>query len=184
MPGSRRGARGSPERRRPRRPRRARARRSDRDSRSTRRIRLRARPAREDASSDCFGSAFHHVPPSVGSIARPRHERWRRSFVRASCSVLYNAPRVVSRRSASTSIGTPLSATATSTVRWCGVSGLHRMLDLAHAAHAARLRARASARRPRTASSPPARAAARVPATPAGAASPPPRRARTCTPTS
>src|SRR5205085_6143186 len=66
--------------------------------------------------------AFHHVPSSfVGSIATPRRARCRRSFARASCSVLYSAPRVVSRRSASTSIGTPFSATATSTVRWCGV---------------------------------------------------------------
>src|SRR5262245_35639693 len=40
-----------------------------------------------------------------------------RSLRRASCSVLYSAPRVVSRRSARTSIGTPLSARATKTSR-------------------------------------------------------------------
>src|ERR687898_2093378 len=45
-----------------------------------------------------------------------------RSLRRASCSVLYSAPRVVSRRSASTSIGTPLRASAVNTSRWWRVS--------------------------------------------------------------
>src|SRR4051812_28142564 len=48
--------------------------------------------------------------------------RYARSFRRASCNVLYNAPRVVPRRSASTSIGTPFRAIATRICRWCGVS--------------------------------------------------------------
>src|SRR4051812_32117322 len=47
-----------------------------------------------------------------------------RSLRRASCRVLYSAPRVVLSRSASTSIGTPLSASAAKTSRWCGVSSL------------------------------------------------------------
>src|SRR5205085_3854152 len=44
------------------------------------------------------------------------------SFCRASWRVLYRAPRVVLSRSASTSIGTPLSVIATSTSRWCGLN--------------------------------------------------------------
>src|SRR3954447_14841802 len=44
-----------------------------------------------------------------------------RSLRRASCKVLYSAPRVVSRRWARTSIGTPSTARASRTARWCGV---------------------------------------------------------------
>ena len=50
--------------------------------------------------------------PSVASC--------RRSLRRASCRVLYSAPRVVPRRSARTSIGTPLTARAMRTRRWWG----------------------------------------------------------------
>src|SRR3954468_10415966 len=41
-----------------------------------------------------------------------------RSLCRASCNVLYRAPRVVLKRSARTSIGTPSRARATKTTRW------------------------------------------------------------------
>src|SRR5690242_2557215 len=56
------------------------------------------------------------------STSRPRAATNARRLFRASCSVLYSAPRVVPRRSASTSIGTPFNVSATSTRRWCGVS--------------------------------------------------------------
>lgn len=49
--------------------------------------------------------------------ARPWSCRWARSLRRASCRVLYSAPRVLPSRSASTSIGTPLTVRATSTRR-------------------------------------------------------------------
>src|SRR5690242_12418629 len=47
-----------------------------------------------------------------------------RSLRRASCRVLYSAPRLLPSRSASTSIGTPLSASAVKTWRWYGVSAV------------------------------------------------------------
>src|SRR5205085_8136785 len=66
---------------------------------------------------------FAHLVSSSSHVssAVPESRRCLRSFWRASCSVLYSAPRVVFKRSASTSIGTPFSASATSTRRWCGV---------------------------------------------------------------
>src|SRR5919201_5725596 len=62
---------------------------------------------------------FAHLPslPSHASSASPDSSRCLRSFRRASCNVLYSAPRVVLRRSASTSIRTPFNASATSTCR-------------------------------------------------------------------
>src|SRR5581483_7745927 len=60
----------------------------------------------------------------VTHAASPLSARWARSLRRASWRVLYSAPRVVARRSARTSMGTPFSARATSTSRWCGVSAL------------------------------------------------------------
>src|SRR5206468_9077049 len=62
---------------------------------------------------------FAHVS---SSNANPRSSRCLRSLRRASCNVLYKAPRVVFKRSASTSIGTPFNARATSTRRWCRAS--------------------------------------------------------------
>src|SRR5215208_3000934 len=54
--------------------------------------------------------------------ASPVASSLRRSLRRASWRVLYKAPRVVPSRSAKTSIGTSLRASATSTSRWCRVS--------------------------------------------------------------
>src|SRR3954470_16504927 len=51
-------------------------------------------------------------------VAPSRHAR---NLRRASCKVLYSAPRLVSRRSARTSIGTPSTASASRTARWWGV---------------------------------------------------------------
>src|SRR3954468_10134377 len=56
---------------------------------------------------------------AVGHDEAP--SRHARNLRRASCKVLYSAPRVVSRRSARTSIGTPSTASARRTARWCGV---------------------------------------------------------------
>src|SRR5262245_33022993 len=65
--------------------------------------------------------SLRHVPSSSVSRESPSSSKCPLSFRRASCRVLYSAPRVVLRRSASTSIGTPFRASATRTRRWCGV---------------------------------------------------------------
>ena len=80
---------------------------------------LRAEQSSERLSE--FGAFRHGVSSRSVSTERPHSSRWSRSFLRASWSVLYSAPRVVSRRSARTSMGTPFTARATSTWRWCGV---------------------------------------------------------------
>ena len=106
-----------------------------------------------------------------------------RSLRRASCSVLYRAPRVVPSRSASTSIGTPLSASAVNTSRWWRVSAVSH--GVAHGA--------AAARRPRGPAGPRGGVDDRprvverhlaVRARRAAAPSRRPRAARTCTPRS
>jgi hypothetical protein len=56
--------------------------------------------------------AFRHAATSIPLAASAV-----RSFRRASWSILYSAPRVVRRLSASTSIGTPFTTTAISTSR-------------------------------------------------------------------
>src|SRR5919197_1009426 len=78
----------------------------------------------QQASQESVEARHHRVvpPPAVGSSAKPSASRRPRSFRRASWIVLYSAPRVVPRRSARTSMGTPLSATATRTSRWWSVS--------------------------------------------------------------
>src|SRR5919197_387957 len=58
---------------------------------------------------------------AVHGASSPRSASAERSRRRASCKVLYRAPRVVAIRSASTSIGTSLSAMATRTSRWWAV---------------------------------------------------------------
>ena len=73
------------------------------------------------------------------SIDHRSPPRASRSLRRASCKVLYSAPRVEPSRSASTSIGTPLSASATNTSRWCGRQlGARRRAGSRAAAPAAR----------------------------------------------
>ena len=51
---------------------------------------------------------LHQLPSSGLSRDRPSSSRWLRSLRRASCNVLYSAFQFALRRSASTSIGTPL----------------------------------------------------------------------------
>ena len=57
--------------------------------------------------------------------------------VRASCRVLYSALRVVPSRSASTSIGTSSTSSASTTRRWCGVSAVAIAASTARASWAA-----------------------------------------------
>ena len=79
------------------------------------------RPGRPEQTTECpVGmSLLHQVLSSRNrSGESPQSSRCFRSFCRASCRVLYSAPRVVSSCSARTSIGTPFSARATRTRRW------------------------------------------------------------------
>src|SRR5581483_3465771 len=73
---------------------------------------LRSRRAERPPQRPPVVSAHRAHPSSAAGSsspsAKPSARRRRRSLRRASCSVLYSAPRVVFRRSAITSIGTPL----------------------------------------------------------------------------
>src|SRR5262249_56202292 len=70
----------------------------------------------EQASDDVVQIRVLHQLASSGERpgARPASSRCARSLRRASCSVLYRAPRAVPSRSARSSIGTPSTASETS----------------------------------------------------------------------
>src|SRR4029453_17208550 len=63
-----------------------------------------------------------HLRLTSSPASSPALARWARSLRRASWIVLYSAPLVVPRRSASTSSGTRPATTVSSTSRWWGVS--------------------------------------------------------------
>src|SRR4051794_25756615 len=63
------------------------------------------------------GRAEQPLQRLVSLVVTCAHSSSSRSLRRASCNALYRAPRVVSRRSAKTSIGTSFSARATKTCR-------------------------------------------------------------------
>src|SRR5436305_637456 len=76
----------------------------------------------EQTLQECFDGCVrwlgHRFPPLAPKPReKPSAATVRRRCERASWIVLYSAPRVVPSRSARTSIGTPLRATATSTSR-------------------------------------------------------------------
>src|SRR4051794_21201854 len=77
----------------------------------------------EHAGESVPGLLVHRAFPSESS-RNPWSASCARSLRRASCSVLYSAPRVVPRRSARTSIGTSCRVIATRTARWWLVSTL------------------------------------------------------------